>query len=63
MFVNRIILKYISIIFDQTSFFINTKSKGLITDNSELLLYLGGKLRITVLGGIKLTGFNRLQPH
>jgi len=28
----------------------------LITENAELLLYLDGKLHITILGGIKLTG-------
>src|ERR1700744_5196242 len=33
----------------------------LITDNPELLLYLDGKLHITILGGIKLTGFDRLK--
>lgn len=33
----------------------------LITDNPELLLYLDGKLHIPVLGGIKLTGFDRLK--
>jgi hypothetical protein len=33
----------------------------LITDNAELLLYLDGKLNITILGGIKLTGFDRLK--
>ncbi|MGH2645196.1 MAG: hypothetical protein ACRDE2_14680, partial [Chitinophagaceae bacterium] len=37
------------------------KSGKLITDNAELLLYLDGKLHITVLGGIKLTGFDRLK--
>jgi len=38
-----------------------SKPVGLITDNPELLLYLDGKLHITVLGGIKLTGFDRLK--
>jgi|GEM_PF-3343803 len=33
----------------------------LITDNPELLLYMNGKLHTTVLGGIKLTGFDRLK--
>jgi hypothetical protein len=33
------------------------KPVKLITENPELLLYLDGKLHITVLGGIKLTGF------
>ena len=33
----------------------------LIIDNPELLLYLDGKLHITVLGGIKLTGLDRLK--
>src|SRR5476651_1091356 len=37
------------------------KPVKLITDNPELLLYLDGKLHITVLGGIKLTGFDRLK--
>ena len=37
------------------------KTAKLITDNPELLLYLDGKLHITVLGGIKLTGFDRLK--
>jgi hypothetical protein len=37
-----------------------TKTK-LITENPELLLYLDGKLHITILGGIKLTGFDRLK--
>ena len=32
-----------------------------ISDNQELLLYLDGKLHITILGGIKLTGFDRLK--
>jgi chromosome condensin MukBEF ATPase and DNA-binding subunit MukB len=38
----------------------NINSK-LITDNPQLLLYLDGKLHITILGGIKLTGFDRLK--
>lgn len=33
----------------------------LISDNLELLLYIDGKLQITVMGGIKLTGFDRLK--
>lgn len=33
----------------------------LITDNPELLLYIDGKSHTTVLGGIKLTGFDRLK--
>jgi hypothetical protein len=33
----------------------------LIVDNPELLLYLDGKLNITILGGIRLTGFDRLK--
>jgi hypothetical protein len=33
----------------------------LITENAELLLYNEGKLQITVLGGIKLTGLDRLK--
>lgn len=33
----------------------------LISENPELLLYLDGKLHITVLGGIKLTGLDRLK--
>jgi len=37
------------------------KPTKLIADNPELLLYLDGKLHITVLGGIKLTGFDRLK--
>jgi hypothetical protein len=37
------------------------KTVKLITENPELLLYLDGKLHITVLGGIKLTGFDRLK--
>lgn len=37
------------------------KTVKLFTDNPELLLYLDGKLHITVLGGIKLTGFDRLK--
>ncbi|MBB3056758.1 hypothetical protein [Mucilaginibacter gotjawali] len=36
-------------------------SPKLIKDNPELLLYIDGKLHITVLGGIKLTGFDRLK--
>jgi hypothetical protein len=37
------------------------KATKLITDNPELLLYLDDKLHITILGGIKLTGFDRLK--
>ena len=37
------------------------KPVKLFTDNPELLLYLDGELHITVLGGIKLTGFDRLK--
>ena len=33
----------------------------LIADNPELLTYLDGKLHITILGGIKLTGLDRLK--
>lgn len=33
----------------------------LITENAELLIYLEGKLYITILGGIKLTGLDRLK--
>ena len=33
----------------------------LISDNPELLLYLDNKLHITILGGIKLTGLDRLK--
>jgi len=33
----------------------------LIADNPELLIYLDGKLHITILGGIKLTGLDRLK--
>lgn len=33
----------------------------LLTDNPELLFYVEGKLHITVLGGIKLTGLDRLK--
>lgn len=37
-------------------------NKGkLIKENAELLIYLEGKLHITVLGGIKLTGLDRLK--
>jgi hypothetical protein len=38
-----------------------TKSGKLITENPELLTYLEGKLHITILGGIKLTGLDRLK--
>jgi hypothetical protein len=37
------------------------KSGKLITENAELLIYLDGKLHITILGGIKLTGLDRLK--
>jgi hypothetical protein len=33
----------------------------LLTDNPELLTYLDNKLHITILGGIKLTGLDRLK--
>lgn len=33
----------------------------LISENPELLIYIDGKLHITVLGGIKLTGLDRLK--
>ncbi len=33
----------------------------LATDNPELLIYIDGKLHITVLGGIKLKGLDRLK--
>jgi hypothetical protein len=33
----------------------------LLTDNPELLHYSAGKLHITILGGIKLTGLDRLK--
>lgn len=33
----------------------------LLTDNPELLHYIAGKLHITILGGIKLTGLDRLK--
>jgi hypothetical protein len=33
----------------------------LITENPELLTYIDGKLHITILGGIKLTGLDRLK--
>ena len=33
----------------------------LIVENPELLLYIDGKSHTTVLGGIKLTGFDRLK--
>jgi hypothetical protein len=32
-----------------------------ISENPELLIYIDGKLHITVLGGIKLTGLDRLK--
>jgi hypothetical protein len=37
------------------------KMAKLITENAELLIYLGGKLHITILGGIKLTGLDRMK--
>jgi hypothetical protein len=37
-------------------------AKGrLSTDNPELLVYTEGKLHMAVLGGIKLTGLDRLR--
>ena len=33
----------------------------LLTENQELLIYIDGKLHITILGGIKLTGLDRLK--
>lgn len=33
----------------------------LITDNPELLLYTESAFHVTVLGGIKLTGLDRLR--
>ena len=36
-------------------------SPKLITDNPELLHYITGKLHITVLGGIKFTGLDRMK--
>lgn len=38
-----------------------SKKGKLITENAELLIYLNGKLHITILGGIKLTGLDRLK--
>ena len=37
------------------------KTAKLIADNPELLIYIDGKLHITILGGIKLTGLDRLK--
>jgi len=37
------------------------KSAKLITENAELLIYLDGTLHITILGGIKLTGLDRMK--
>jgi predicted transcriptional regulator len=37
------------------------KKAKLITENAELLIYLDGKLHITILGGIKLTGLDRMK--
>lgn len=37
------------------------KKAKLITENAALLIYLDGKLYITILGGIKLTGLDRLK--
>jgi hypothetical protein len=33
----------------------------LITENPELLIYTDGKLHMTILGGIKLTGLDRMK--
>jgi predicted transcriptional regulator len=33
----------------------------LVTDNAELLIFIDGKLHITILGGIKLTGLDKLK--
>jgi len=33
----------------------------LLSDNPELLHYITDKLHITILGGIKLTGLDRLK--
>ena len=33
----------------------------LITDSPELLVYLDGLLHVTILGGIKLSGLDRLR--
>ena len=37
------------------------KTAKLITENAALLIYLDGKLYITILGGIKLTGLDRMK--
>jgi predicted transcriptional regulator len=37
------------------------KKAKLITENAELLIYLDGKPHITILGGIKLTGLDRMK--
>ncbi len=37
------------------------KQSSLITDNPELVHFIAGKLHITVLGGIKFTGLDRLK--
>ncbi len=37
------------------------KTAKLITENAELLIYLDGKLHLTILGGIKLTGLDRMK--
>ena len=34
---------------------------GLITDNAELLVYLDGALHVTILGGVKLSGLDRMR--
>lgn len=34
---------------------------GLHSENPELLIYTEGKLHVTVLGGIRLTGLDRLK--
>ena len=43
-----------------TTYLMDNNAK-LITENAELLIYLDGKLHITILGGIKLTGLDRLK--
>jgi hypothetical protein len=39
----------------------DVKKARLITDNAELLLYVEGKLHLTILGGIRLTGLDRMK--
>lgn len=34
---------------------------SLVTDNAELLVYLDGQLHVTILGGIKLSGLDRMR--